>query len=164
MQRFVIREPTRAELRKIIYITNRAFNVPFKADGPKPAYREPLGPFKKKFLDKQIFVLVATVHDKIIGSIRYEFLDDNKTVKFSRLGVLPKWRGLGVAPTLIECVEMIAHEYGRRYVTLEAVVEKKLPPYYRKLGYWTERIEENPFMNWHYAVMKKRIKFSKKLI
>ncbi|KAI9322750.1 acyl-CoA N-acyltransferase [Dichotomocladium elegans] len=77
-----------------------------------------------------------------IGTIRmYPYI--GKTVKLSRLALLPEARGLGYGQLLVRSLCSEAHARGLEGIAADSQVEKRA--FYEKLGFVVEEGDEEPY-------------------
>lgn len=140
--KITIRKARKDELKRIVDVTNKAYNIPFDSNGPKHKYKEPYNNLIERFLKKEVGVFVACYDGKIIGAQRYEFLDD-ASIHLFKLAVLKKFRNLGIAPRLIQRAESEAKKKGCVRSRLDCMREKGLVPYYQKLGFTIDKTKKH---------------------
>ncbi len=154
MPRISIRYAESNELTRILYITKLAYKVPYKENTPVTAPHEPVN-IRERFLKNEIKIVVAILDNKIVGSVRYELMAEN-CLYLNKLAVLKTHRNKGIGSALIKEVEKIAANKHYREIRFDCLREKKLPNYYKKLGYIVERIKKH--RGYHEVYMSKRVK------
>lgn len=149
-----IRNAKSNELFRIKYITKLAYKIPYKENTPttKPHKSNNI---KINFFKKEFFVIVAILNNKIVGAVRYKFFEEN-SLYFYKLAVLKTHRNKGIGVLLVSQIEAIANKKGLTKILLDCMQEKKLPEYYKKLGYKIDKVKQHQD---HYDVyMSKKIK------
>jgi ribosomal protein S18 acetylase RimI-like enzyme len=141
------------DLKRVIYITKRAYASPHKKGDLVTRSNEPLDVLDM-FLNKRFGVIVAIHEDKIIGAIRYRVLD-GKRLYFYKLAVLKGYRGNKIASRLVRRVEKIATKMKCKKIFLDCAKEKALPEYYQGHGYKIDRVKKH--QNHHDVYMSKKI-------
>ncbi len=154
--KLTIRKAKSSELKKIVNITNRAFNIPFKPDETtrKHKHKEPYFDLISGFKKKEVGVFVVIVNKKIVGAIRYKFLN-SKTINLFKLAVLKFFRNKGIAPKLINRVESEGIKKKCKIITLDCMKEKGLSEYYKKLGFKIDKIKKH--LDHHDVFMFKKL-------
>lgn len=103
-------------------------------------------------------VFVAESEGEVIGGVRLERVDDDATVKLSRLGVRERWKGDGVGSRLLEHAERAAREAGYATVWLTAPDEHPfLPEFYHAHGYEITGDYPLSFRDYDEVVMEKSL-------
>lgn len=148
-----IRKAKIADLKRVSYITKIAWKKPYNEHGVVYGFSESLD-LAEQIRKRNIFILVATLDNKIIGAIRYEFLNKNQ-IYFSKLVTLPSYRGVGVGQALINKLESIAQKEKVKKISLDVMEEKLLVPYYKKIGY--KVLRKVKFLNHHEVYMFKNL-------
>lgn len=123
--------------REVARITRAAFSAPGRAAAglPPPSGAEESPENVLGDLSKGASVWIARLPSgEAIGTVRIVPAGDG-VWELKRLGVVPSFRGQGIARRLVESVEGEAARAGVRRVRLYCVVERLLPPYYAQLGY-----------------------------
>ena len=110
---------------------------------------------KVAFLKKEFFIIVAVLNNKVIGAIRYKFLEKN-SLYFYKLAVLKTHRNKGIGTSLIKQVEVIAKKKGIAKIRLDCAQEKKISEYYKQFGYKIDKVKQH--QNHHDVYMSKKIK------
>ncbi len=142
------------ELPRVLYITKLAYKVPFKKNTLITKSHEPKN-IRESFLNKEFFVIAAIIKNKIIGSIRYKFVKNNNLYCY-KLAVLKTFRNKGVGSSLINKLEKIAKIKKCRKILLDCAQEKKLPDYYKELGFKIDKVEKH--LDHHDVYMSKSVK------
>lgn len=153
MPDILIRQAKPNELPRIIYITKLAYKIPYKDGALTTKAHEPKN-IKEVFAKKEFFALVAEYNNKIIGAVRYKFVEKNN-IYLHRLAVLKTFRNKSVGSSLVREVEKTAKKKKAKKILLDCVREKKLPDYYEKLGYKTDEIKKHH--DHHDVYMSKKI-------
>jgi len=129
------------ELKRIVSVTNKAFDDPFDPKGyirkDSEYYKDLVVPFK----NKKFGIFVAVYNNKIIGVQRFEFIRNN--INLFRLGVLKSFRNKGVAPALIKRTESEGKKKNCKKITLMCIKEKGLVSYYKKIGFRVDKIKKH---------------------
>ncbi|TRZ77536.1 N-acetyltransferase [bacterium] len=136
-----IRKAEIKDLQEIVVITQEAYNAPKN----KAGLVTNAGKFSELLEDFQqgkIKTLVATLDQKIIGSIRYNF-PDSESLYFSKLAVKKEYRNRGIGTQIIKYIESIAKEKKCKKILLDCMFEKGLVPYYENLGYKIDNIKKH---------------------
>ena len=141
------------ELIRVRYITKLAYKVPYKEETliTKPHESEDE---ENKIKNKEEFILVALIEDKIVGAVRYNFNELNN-LYFFKLAVLKSYRKCGIGFLLINEIEKIAKKKGCKKVLLDCAQEKRLDEYYKKFGFSINKVEKK--INHHAVYMSKSI-------
>ena len=142
------------ELPRVKYITKLAYKIPYKNNTLITKSHEPKN-IKDSFFKKEFYVIVAVQDNKIVGAVRYKFIEKNQ-LYFYKLAVLKTYRNKGMGSTLIKEVEKVAERKGCAKILLECAREKKLSEYYQKLGFKIDIIKKH--FDHHDVYMSKRIK------
>lgn len=141
------------ELTRVKYITKLAYKIPYKKNSLITRSHEPNN-LKDIFLSKKLFIIVAIVDKKIVGAVRYKILEKNSLYIY-KLAVLKTYRNKRIGESLIKQVEATAEKKGFTKILLDCAQEKKLPEYYKKLGYKIDKVKKHQD---HYDVyMSKKI-------
>jgi len=149
-----IRHAKSNELLRIKYITKLAYKIPYKENTPITRSHEP-DDIESDFFKKEFFVIVAVLNNKIVGAVRYKFLEKN-SLYFYKLAVLKTHRNKSIGALLVNQVEAVAQKKGLTKILLDCMQEKKLAEYYKKFGYKIDKIKQHQD---HYDVyMSKKIK------
>ena len=154
MTNISIRHAKLNELSRITFITKVAYKIPYKANSLITKSCEPKN-IKDKFLNKNFFVIVAIIDDKIVGTVRYKILEKNN-LYFYKLAVLKIYRNKGIGSSLINKIEIIAKKKNYDKILLDCAQEKKLSEYYKKFGYKIDKIKKH--LDHHDVYMSKQIK------
>lgn len=148
----LIRKAYVDDLSHIMRITKISYEHSYKMGTPMSTVKE-VDDIEEQFLQEKFFALVAEVDEKIVGAVRYKFLEGNK-LYFYRLAVLKEYRQKGCAALLIEGIEKIARERKCKKTLLDCMQEKKLVPYYEKFGFVVDKIKKHQD---HYDVFMSKI-------
>ncbi|MBU1082982.1 GNAT family N-acetyltransferase [Patescibacteria group bacterium] len=141
------------EINKVTEVTQKAYAEPYDDTGRISGFTE--NPDLESLVKSgQIKILVAVDDSKIIGTVRYEFREDN-SVYISKLSVLKKYRNQGVAKDLISRVESESRNKGVEVAKLDFMQEKNLQLFYESLGYEVKEAREHG--NHHDVFVEKRI-------
>ncbi len=97
---YIIRRGKIEDLKKIISLTKRAYEVPYKEGGLITKSGEPKN-VEEIFKNKGFFVLIAEHNNRIIGAIRYRILEDNNLYIY-KFVVSKKYRNKGIAKSMRE--------------------------------------------------------------
>jgi GNAT superfamily N-acetyltransferase len=117
------------EFGRVKIVTKRAYCYPYKEGCPLTKAKEkPVVEANKKG------ILGAYAAGRMIGAVRYE-IRPNRELYFYHLAVMKRWRKNGVGSALVRAVEKVAKARNCRLVTLFCLLEKRLPPFYERLGY-----------------------------
>lgn len=153
MIKALIRQAKFDELSRIIYITKLAYKIPYKnvnfVTQPHESKDE-----QEQIKNKEEFIIVAIIKDKIVGAVRYK-VDKQNNLYFFKLAVLKTYRGFGAGSLLIDKIEKIASKKGCTKLMLDCAQEKKLDGYYKKFGFKVDKIEEK--IKHHVVYMSKKI-------
>ncbi len=153
MPNISFRNANPTDLSRIKYITKLAYKIPYKENGLITKSPEPEN-LKDLFVNKQFFVIVAIVDDKIVGAVRYKLLEKNSLYLY-KLAVLKSYRKLGIGESLIKRVGAVAKKKGLTKILLDCAQEKKLPDYYKKFGFKIDKIKKH--QDHHDVYMSKKI-------
>ncbi len=144
------------DLTRVKYITKLAYKISYKENSFITRSHEPNN-LKDVFLSKKLFIIVATVDKKIVGAVRYKILEKNSLYIY-KLAVLKTYRNKRIGESLIKQVEAVAKKKGFTKILLDCAQEKKLPEYYKKLGYKIDMVKKH--QDHHDVYMSKKIKKS----
>jgi GNAT superfamily N-acetyltransferase len=153
MIKIAIRQFKIRELARVRYITKLAYKIPYKEETLVTKPHEPKDE-ESKIKNKEEFIVVALVGDKIVGAVRYNFNKFNN-LYFFKLAVLKSYRKRGVGFLLILEMEKIAKKKGCKKVLLDCAQEKRLDEYYKKFGFIIDKVEEK--INHHAVYMSKNV-------
>lgn len=154
MVKFSIRHAKLNELPRIKYITKLAYKIPYRENTSITKSHEPDN-IKSGFSEKEFFIIVAIFNDKIVGAVRYKFLEKN-SLYFYKLAVLKTHRNKGIGTSLIKQTEVAAKRKGITKILLDCMQEKKLVEYYKKFGYKIDKVKRH--QDHHDVYMSKKIK------
>jgi predicted N-acetyltransferase YhbS len=152
MRHMSIRQAKIGDLQRIMALTRRAYRIPYRKSAFVIGSHEPndiVGDFRRK----GFFAFVAVVGDKIVGAVRYK--KSGNALYLYKLAVLKTFRNRGVGSALVKKVEEAAKRAGCGKVLLDCAREKKLPGYYKRMGYETDGIKKH--LDHHDVFMSKRI-------
>ena len=149
----VIRQFKISELARVRYITKLAYKVPYKGEALVTKPHEPKDE-ENKIKNKEEFILVALVKNRIVGAVRYNFNRLNN-LYFFKLAVLKSCRKCGIGFLLINEIEKIAKKKGCKKVLLDCAQEKRLDEYYKKFGFKINKIVHK--INHHAVYMFKNL-------
>ena len=110
------------ELSRVEYITKLSYKIPYKNNTLITKLHEPKN-IKDSFLKKEFYVIVAVQDNKIVGAVRYKFIEKNQ-LYFYKLAVLKTYRNKSVGSMLIKEVEKVAERKGRTKILLDCAREK----------------------------------------
>lgn len=79
-----IRNAKIEDLKRVSYITKLSWKKPYKKDGAINNFNE-CSDLADRIRKKELFILVAILDSKIVGAVRYEFLN-KKEIYFSKMG------------------------------------------------------------------------------
>jgi len=154
-----IRHIKMLEIKKVVDLRHRSFKIPYKPNTFALKHiirhKEHLQNAVQQIKSGGAKILVATKIDKIIGSIRYKILPNQKIFLFG-LAILKRYRGRGIAKMLIEKVEEIGKKKKLLNITLECEQERGLPQYYKKLGFKVDKTKKH--RDHHDVYMSKTLK------
>jgi predicted N-acetyltransferase YhbS len=136
--KLIVRKAKAGELKRIVAVTDRAFNIPFDPAGYRGTYKEPVKRLAVKVYAKELEILVACCDGRIVGAVRYAL--GKGVANMSKLAVLKSFRNQKIAPALVRKVEREAAAKGCLRLTLDCMEEKNLAPYYEKLGFAVDRV------------------------
>jgi len=142
-----------AEFLKVVSLTIRAYNVPYKPDKMIIKARETVEKIKER-TKLGTKILVAKRKNRILGAVRYRPIDKTQ-LKLSRLAVLPRYRCKGVGSLLVDKVISIAKREGYKIVSLDVAEEKGLIPFYKNFGF--KAVSRKKHHNHHDVCMEKKI-------
>lgn len=154
MQRITIRHAKLNELARVVEITKRAYSIPYKANTPSSKPHEPDN-INDLFSNKEFFIIISLVDDKIIGAVRYKFVK-SRHIYLYKLVTLKSFRRKGIGAKLLDEVEKVALKNSCSKILLDCMQEKKLDDYYKKFGFKVEKVE--PHHDHHDVYMFKNIK------
>ncbi|HAL50238.1 MAG: GCN5-related N-acetyltransferase [Candidatus Uhrbacteria bacterium GW2011_GWD2_41_121] len=149
-----IRHAKLNELPRVKYITKLSYKIPYKTNTLVTKSHEPKN-IQESFLNKEFFIIVAILENKIVGAVRYK-LNEKNELYFYKLAVLKTHRSRGIGSKLVNEIEKVAEKKGCAKVLLDCAREKKLPDYYKKLGYEINLVKKH--LDHHDVYMSKRIK------
>jgi len=156
MSNLLFRHAKLNELPRVKYITKLAYKIPYKENSLITRSHEPNN-LKDVFLSKEFFIIVATVDKKIVGAVRYK-LSKKNSLYIYKLAVLKTYRNNSIGESLIKQAEAVARKKGITKILLDCAQEKKLPEYYKKLGYKIDIVKKH--QDHHDVYMSKKIKKS----
>lgn len=124
---------------KIAYLTREAFAVLEETVELLP---EPEGVLETESsvladLKQEGRVWLARLSSQEVVGIVRAIPNGQKKWEMKRLGVMQRFRGLGIARRIVEHVEQEALNVGIERIIVRCVVERRLPPFYTNLGYRT---------------------------
>ena len=149
----LIRQAKLEDLPRVVFITKLAYKTSYKPNTPITKAHQPAD-LKNKFLNKEFFALVAIIDNKIVGAIKYRVKDNS--LYFYQLSVLKTYRNKGIGLFLINKVEEISKKKNCNKIQLDCLREKKLPDFYKKLGYKINKTKKHN--NYHEVFMSKVVK------
>ena len=83
-------------------------------------------------------LLIAEWEETLVGTVQLDVgLPPNQPhrCEVAKLGVLPRYRGLGIATQLMQRLEQLARDGQKTLITLDTRTGDKAEPLYRSLGY-----------------------------
>lgn len=102
---------------------------------------------------------VGLINDQIVGSVRLMVHPEWKLLVLSRLGVLSKWKGHGVASQLMLFAEKEAVSMGWDTLRLTTPINHPyLPEMYRRKGYKDVGIREFLDLPYDEVILEKKLK------
>ncbi|MHC4218771.1 MAG: GNAT family N-acetyltransferase [Planctomycetota bacterium] len=90
-------------------------------------------------LAQQLQRLVATVNDRVVGTVQFYFAEDR--LALLGLGVHPEFRRLGVARALVRELERVAESSGAEALTLYTIRQTGATQIFECLGFGVESEE-----------------------
>ncbi len=139
---------------RIKHITKLAYKIPRKDGALITRSHEPKD-IEGSFRRKEFFAMVAILDGKIVGAVRYKFLEGND-LYFYKLAVLKTYRNKKIGALLLNKIEVEAEKKGVAKILLDCAQEKKLSEYYKKFGYKIDKIKKHH--DHHDVFMSKKIK------
>lgn len=133
---FIYRKASETDANSLVELINRAFEVELQFfDKPRIDLRE-----TEKQLGKGTF-LVAEADGRLAGCNYVELRGE--IGYFGLLSVDPDFQGHGLGRILVEQAEAFCRDAGCSVMQIRVLNHRtELPPFYKKLGYHTARIEE----------------------
>lgn len=153
MVQILIRHANLNELSRVISITKLAYKIPYKKDTLVTKSHESKD-VNEQFSKNKFFIIVAVFNDKIVGAVRYKFVE-NRGLYFYKLAVLKTHRNKGIGALLIDEIENIAKKKKYNKILLDCAREKKLHDYYKKFGFQIDEIKKH--LDHHDVYMSKKI-------
>ncbi len=153
MTKITIRQGRPAELRRVIAVTRMAYRIPYISGARTTIPHVPKN-IHFRFHNKEFFTIVAIINGRIVGAVKYKMLANN-VLYIYQLAVLKSCRNRGLGAKMVKCVERLARRKGCHRITLDCAREKRLPDYYKHLGYRTDKIRKH--LDHHDVYMSKRI-------
>ncbi len=153
MNKIITRQAKLSELSRVSYITKLAYKIPYKENALVTKSHEPKD-LAERFLKKEFFIIVVIIDSKIVGAVRYKFVEKSNLYLY-QLAVLKTQRKKGIGAILISEIEKIAKKKGCDKITLDCAEEKKLAGYYQKFGFKIDEIKKH--LDHHDVYMSKKV-------
>lgn len=157
MPKFSIRHAQISELPRVMLITKLAYKIPYKEGALITKSHEPVD-IKIQFSNKNFFALIAVLDGKIVGAVRYKFLESGDIYLY-KLAVLKSYRNRkirSIGNVLVDEVEKIAIKKKCKKLLLDCAQEKELTHYYKDLGYKVDKVKKH--LDHHDVYMSKKVK------
>jgi len=141
MSKISIRSAKFDDLSRVSYITKLAYKISFQKGTivTKPHESKNI---KEEFLNKEFFIIIAEYNKKIIGAVKYKFIN-NKDIYLYQLAVLKTHRNKGIGSLLVKETEKIAKKKKCKKILLDFAQEKKLAEFYKELGFKIDKIQKH---------------------
>ena len=153
MQQIEIRPVKLNEISKVQYITELAYQIPYKESGILTKPHEPKD-IEEKIKRNDISIFVAVLDGEIVGAVRCE-IQGSGSLYFSHLAVSEDYRNQGIGARLVNAIEEFGKTKKLKSVIFDCLKEKKLDEYYEKLGYRIDNMKEDK--GYHKVYMSKSL-------